>query len=73
MSQDELSNFLYSLEHSFSLRSELKECQNDKMIIKMANKYGFKLSQEDLLENLERERIKLWFKKSHLNQINQID
>tara|TARA_B100001250_G_C19320186_1_gene580123 strand:- start:272 stop:487 length:216 start_codon:yes stop_codon:yes gene_type:complete len=71
MSQEELSNFLYSIEHSFSLRSELKECKDDKIILNMAKKYGFNLSQEDLTENITSEEIETWFKKSKFNSIKK--
>ena len=69
MSNEELSNFIYAVEHSYLLRQELKTCDNDMMILALSKKYGYKLSQSDLLENQISERIEKWFNTSRIKPI----
>ncbi|ABX09003.1 Nif11-like leader peptide family natural product precursor [Prochlorococcus marinus] len=69
MSKEELSNFLYAAEHSYLLRRELKDCQSDSMILALSKKYGYKLSQNDLIENKVSDRIEEWFIKSRIKPI----
>ena len=69
MSKEELSDFLYAVEHSYLLRQELKCCENDMMILALSKKYGYRLNQSDLQENEISERIDNWFDKSRINPI----
>lgn len=69
MSSEELSNFVYALEHSLLLRKEARACTENHLMVKMANKYGFKINEKDLDENSIEQKVNKWFDKSKINQI----
>ncbi len=71
MSQETLSDFIFSVEHSRLLRQEIRNCINNKMIIDLAEKYGFKINDEDLEESLMKEKVKSWFSKSKISPIKK--
>lgn len=66
MSRQELTNFLHAAEHSSKLRRDLRTCNNQEDLIAMANTYGFKINSQDILEDLDCERIEQWFKDSQI-------
>ena len=67
MSFDELSDFIYALEHSLTLRQEVRKCKNNLLIINMARKYGYKINKNDLEEKSLPKMIDNWFQKSKLH------
>ena len=72
MSREDLNNFIYAAQHSFSLRKKLKECQEDpSIIIELAKSYGFPITLNDLAEDDEAERIKKWFQTSIISPLKK--
>ena len=69
MSREELSNFIYAVEHSFLLRAELRKSLEDQNILNIAKKYGYKITDSDLEESPIKERIGQWFGQSKINPI----
>ena len=67
MSRQDLNNFVHSVEHSFSLRKKLRECnENKEKILRLAKEYGFIITSKDLLEDSNAEAIKKWFNSSRI-------
>tara|TARA_B100000700_G_scaffold313055_1_gene397496 strand:- start:1920 stop:2141 length:222 start_codon:yes stop_codon:yes gene_type:complete len=67
MSREDLNNFIHSVEHSSSLRRELKRCNNDKVkLLLLAKKYGFHITDQDLQEDIQAEKTNKWFKLSQI-------
>ena len=71
MSKKGLADFLYSLEHSASLRRELQDCEDDIDLIRLAKQNGFLITQIDLETSEESSRIEQWFKTSNINPIKK--
>ncbi len=71
MSLEALSDFIHAAEHSSSLRRALKNCADIEAILVIANNYGFKVNQKDLMDGDIAFRIKDWFKRSQINPINK--
>ena len=71
MSFDELSNFIYAIEHSLSLRKEIRSCKSNKMIVSLANRYGYRISENDLIDNSLEQRIDEWFNDSKIRPIKK--
>ncbi len=71
MSLEDLSDFIFAIEHSLSLRKEIKECQNNLMLICIAKKYGYQITNNDLTKNSIEERINQWFKESKIDPIKR--
>ena len=61
MSIQGLNDFLYALEHSASLRRDLKNCESDNDLINLAIKNGFPVMEIDLKASEQSERIEQWF------------
>ena len=72
MTRESFSNFVHSVEHSFSLRQELKKCfNNPQKILLLASKYGFEISMNDLKEDDEANKTLDWFKSSEIPPIRK--
>ncbi len=66
MSIEDLANFLHSVDHSLSLRRELKKCTTDDDLLNLANKYGFHVSKDDLDNAEESRKVSQWFENSEI-------
>ena len=62
MSREDFSDFIHAVEHSTSLRAKLKICINQQEILELAAKYGFTITNKDLEEDKEADKIYNWFK-----------
>ena len=71
MSLEELSFFVNAIEHSQSLRTKLRKCNEYNEIIKLAKDYGFSISIEDFHEDTISEKAKAWFIKSRIYPIKR--
>ncbi len=72
MSREEFQDFIHAVEHSLSLREEINKALGDEtLIIKLANKYGFKVTIKDLEEDSSAESVNAWFQASKINPIKK--
>ncbi len=71
MTKEGLADFLYSLEHSASLRREIQTCHDDNDLIQLAKDNGFLISQIDLETTEESSEVEKWFNKSNINPIKK--
>ncbi len=71
MSKEELNNFLHATDHSLALRREVRSCEGTSELVKVASKYGFKITNNDLKEDHLAERIEAWFEESVISPINK--
>ncbi|CAI8383736.1 Nif11-like leader peptide family natural product precursor [Synechococcus sp. MIT S9507] len=66
MSREALSAFVHALEHSASLRRELKCCSDDAEIVSLARRCDFALNRADLYEDGRISNMESWFSRSAL-------
>ncbi len=71
MSSEELSDFLYAVEHSLALRQELKNCLDNNMFVEIAKKYGYRIKTRDLAKTSIEKKIDQWFIESKINPIRK--
>ena len=71
MSSKELSDFVYAIEHSLTLREEITRCKNNDQIIEIAKKYGYRIISGDLSKDSIERRIDLWFRESKISPIRK--
>ncbi len=71
MSNEELSNFIFAVDHNQPLRKQLQRCQTKEDIIKIAKDLGFSIRTEDIINFNEGVKIRAWFNKSSLNPLKK--
>ena len=71
MSLEALSEFITAAEHSPSLRTELKQCTNQKDLLSLCSKYGFSIKSSDLDPHGNSQKIEEWFKASKIPPIRK--
>ena len=71
MARQDLLNFINAVERSPLLRKELNTCKNEEGLIKLANKYGFKISLFDIENESKAIEIEQWFKESQIAPISK--
>ena len=67
MSRDALRNFLQAVEHDRLMRVEAAGCRTEQELLNLAQRNGFSIHLNDLLEDDEASRIGSWFKSSRIN------
>ena len=72
MSRESLRNLINAAEHSLWLRKELFNCKNYSELIIFANKNGFEIKEDDLIEESNAEKIEIWFNKSKISPLRSI-
>ncbi len=73
MSLEHLKEFIHAVEHSYSLRKKLKQCDNNyTKIFELAATYGFKINSKDLEEDIQSQKVRSWFDSSYINPIKRI-
>ncbi len=67
MSTEELTRFIHSVEHSYTLRKKLKACQNLEDLLELAREFSFTITLNDLRNYESAAHIDDWFKKSTIS------
>ena len=76
MSREELSRFIRAAEYRSSIQRNLAKTNNFDEVIKVGEKYGFKITTKDLEQNHISEGTENWFKLSKIDPLrkpNSID
>ena len=71
MSREGLKNFVQAVERNQSLQRALQQCKNTQMLIEIAARYDFHITQNDLDEDNSAEEITTWFKISRIAAIKR--
>ena len=71
MSRQDLTGFIHSVEHSYSLRMKIQHCKSPTEIIELANQYGFTINPNDLIEDYDAERVNNWFRNSIISPLKK--
>lgn len=71
MTRENLSDFIRAIEHSYSLKREVKNCKNINQIISTAANYGFNITTTDIEEDELIEEIAKWFEISEIHPIKK--
>ncbi len=71
MSRESFSDFVHAVEHSLPLRQELKKCQDERQVINLANRYGFKINLIDIKDEEKLYEINNWFKNSTIRPLRR--
>ena len=71
MSREDFHNFIHAVEHSSSLREKLRLCITQKDVLEIAAKYGFTITNKDLQEDKEAEKIDNHFKTNKISPIRR--
>tara|TARA_Y100001968_G_scaffold25524_1_gene19983 strand:- start:7768 stop:7989 length:222 start_codon:yes stop_codon:yes gene_type:complete len=66
MTRENLKSFITAAERKISIRSELKNINQLNELIKIASKYGFKITEKDIQEANSLDHIQDWFNKSRI-------
>jgi len=64
MSREDLTRFIHSVEHSYTLRKKLKGCKTVTELLELAREYRFTINKNDLEDDEVSERIDNWFRNS---------
>tara|TARA_B100000700_G_scaffold271759_1_gene314865 strand:- start:147 stop:362 length:216 start_codon:yes stop_codon:yes gene_type:complete len=69
MTYQALSGFIRAAKRSAKLRRGIRNCKDDKDLIKLASYYGFNLCLQDLEDEKISEKIESWFQISRIKPI----
>lgn len=71
MSREELKNFVTAAERSQIIKRELLGHENFEEIVSIANKYGFKITEQDFKEDTISALTEEWFTKTKIFPIKK--
>ncbi|MGB1621401.1 MAG: Nif11-like leader peptide family natural product precursor [Synechococcus sp.] len=69
MSREGLNDFLHAVDHSSTLRRDVRRCSNSRDLTELAQRYGFAITEHDLQLDEQNCRLQAWFDQSRINAI----
>ena len=71
MTREQFQGLLKAAEHNLELRRELKNCDSNTEIPRIASKYGFSVSQNDICDDEECSKLEEWFETSRISPLKK--